>query len=163
MAGTPTNLTYSTETTLTITLASLTSSATAGRESFQVNNTSNNYLDAMVYLEIPTLATTTSANDKAIYVYAYGGVSGDDFTDTATGSDAAITLKTPTNLKLIQVISTPDTSTTYKAMIGSVANSFGGNLPPNWGIVVQNFSALTFNATENNFTKYYVGVRNTIG
>ena len=163
MAGTPTNISYATETALTITLASLASSATAGRESFQVDNTTNKYLDAMVYLEIPTTAATTAANDKAIYVYAYGGLGADDFTDTATGSDAAITLKTPTNLRMMQVISTPDTSTTYKSVIGSVANVFGGNMPKYWGVVVQNFSALTFNGTEGNFTKHYVGITNTVG
>lgn len=163
MAGTPTNISYATETAITITLASLASSATAGRESFQIDNTSNKYLDAMVYIEIPTLATTTSANDKCTYVYAYGGLGADDFTDTAIGSDSALTLKTPTNLTLVKVISMPDTSTTYKATIGSIANAFGGNMPKYWGIVVQNFSALTFNGTENNFTKHYVGITNTIG
>jgi hypothetical protein len=56
---------------ITITINSLASSATAGRASTAVDNSSNLFLDALVTVKIsfPNLAV---ANDQAVYVYAYG-------------------------------------------------------------------------------------------
>ena len=155
-------ISYDTSTAITITLASLASSATASRESTSIVNTTNLYIDAMVYLAIP-LQTGTPANDKAIYVYFYESEDGTNYTDNATGTDAALTLRSPTNLRGPFVISTPDSgSLTYKAVIGSVASFFGGVMPRKWGIVVNNFTGLTLNATEGNLIKTYSGILETI-
>lgn len=155
-------ISYDTSTAITITLASLASSATASRESTSIVNTTNLYIDAMVYLAIP-LQTGTPANDKAIYVYFYESEDGTNYTDNATGTDAALTLRSPTNLRGPFVISTPDSGAlTYKAVIGSVASFFGGVMPRKWGIVVNNFTGLTLNATEGNLIKTYTGITETI-
>src|SRR5262245_33507560 len=92
---------------LTITLASLASSATAGQESTAVDNTTDKFLDALVFVKLrPT--TGTIANDKCAYVYAYGTVDGGtSYSDKASGSNAAITLTDPPNMRRIGVVNLP--------------------------------------------------------
>lgn len=149
---------YGTSTGITITLASLGSSATAARESTAIDNTSDLYDDAMVYVACK-LQAGSPANDKAIYVFAYGSEDGTNYTDNATGSDAAVTMRVPTNLRLIGVISCPDSGAlTYKGGPFTVAQAFGGIMPRKWGIVVRNYTGVTFDATEGNHAKSYTGI-----
>lgn len=147
---------YDTTTSITITVASL---ATAGaRECTAIDNTTNLFLDAEVYLALK-LQAGTPASDKTINVYAYGSMDGTNYTDNATGSDAGVTLRSPTNLRLLASIATPDAGAlTYKYVIGSVAAAFGGVLPPKWGIVVENRTNITFDATGGNHTTQYRGI-----
>jgi hypothetical protein len=143
---------------LTITLASLASSATAGRESTVVNNGTNLFMDALVSVVV-TLAAGTSGSDRAVYVYAYGTSNdGTDYTGSATGTDAAYTQADPTPLKLIGVIPAPTQSLAYKGGPWSVAAAFGGVLPAKWGIIVRNFSGITLTATAGNHKVVYQGV-----
>ena len=115
-------------------------------------------LDALVQLNLKLL-TGTPASDKAIYIYAYGSEDGTDYTDNATGTDAAITLRSPTNLRLIGVINTPDVGgLTYKSHPMSVAAAFGGVMPRKWGIVIENKTGLAFSATEGDHTKEFSGI-----
>jgi hypothetical protein len=149
---------YGTSTSLTLTLASLASSATAGRESTAIDNTSNLYLDAIVQVKV-ALQSGTPANDKAVYVYAYGSEDGSTYTDNATGSDAAITLRAPTNLRVIGVIECPDSGAlTYESSPMSVAPVFGGILPRKWGIVVRNYTGVALSATEGDHSYKYTGI-----
>jgi hypothetical protein len=155
-------LAYDSSAALTITLASLASSATAGRESTAIDNTSNLGEDALVFVKVK-LQAGTPANDKAIYVYAYGSEDGTNYTDPATGTDAAITLRDPTNLRLIGVINTPDSGAlTYKSNPFSVAAAFGGILPRKWGIVIRNYTGIAFDATAGNHSITYTGVFHTV-
>src|SRR5262245_1665541 len=114
---------YGSEATLTCTLASLASSATAGRESTAIDNTSNKFLDALVMVQIK-LTTGTSGNDKAVHVFAYGTVdiATPTYPDAVTGTDAAITMNDPHNVKLLGSIFAPAQSTTYKGGPWSVAS-----------------------------------------
>jgi|SRR6185369_6557802 len=147
---------YGTSTGITCTLASLASAS--ARECTAIDNTSNLYVDALVYVACK-LQTGSPSSDKAIYVYAYGSEDGTNYTDNATGSDAAITLRSPTNLKLLGVINCPDSGAlTYKSGPMSVAAAFGGLLPRKWGIVVRNVTGITLSATEGDHTKTYTGV-----
>lgn len=151
-------LAYGTSTNLTLTLASLASSATAGRESSAVDNSSNLYIDALVQVKV-ALQTGTPANDKAVYLYVYGSEDGSTYTDNATGNDAAITIRTPTCLQIVGIIPTPDSGAlTYESQPFSVAGAFGGYLPRKWGIVVRNYTGLTFSATESDHSYKYSGV-----
>lgn len=145
---------FGTITTITITLASLANNA--ARESDAINNESDLAFDVEIYLAIK-LAVGAPAGDKKIYLYAYGSVDGTNYTDNATGVNAAITLRSPTNLYRIAEIATPDSgAVTYKGIIASIANSMGGGvLPSKWGIVVENKTGLAFDATEGNHTKQY--------
>ena len=144
------------DTAITITLVNLADAA--ARECTAVDNSTNLYLDALVRLHIQ-MATGTPVSDKTIYVYAYGSEDGTNYTDNATGSDAAITLRVPTNLRLIGTIAVPDAGAqTYKSAPLAVAPAFGGILPVKWGIVVQNRTGVAFGATEGNLIKAYNGV-----
>lgn len=123
-----------------------------------VDNGTNKFLDAILYLALK-LQTGTPASDKAIYIWFYASEDGTNYTDNATGSAASITMRSPTNLRGPFVISAPDSGgLTYKAVIGSVANFFGGVLPRKWGIVVQNKTNITFSATGGDHVVSYTGV-----
>ena len=136
----------------TLTLASLADAA--ARESTAISEISNVSIDALVFLKVTV--GTPLASDKAVYVYAYGTVDqGTNYSDGATGTDAAITLTSPPNMRLIGVISTPTASTAYKGGPFSVAAAFGGVLPEKWGIVVLNKTGAALNATEANHSKLY--------
>lgn len=133
---------FGSSTPLTITLDTLADSA--ARECTAVDNTTNLYQDVLVSLSIP-LATGTPVNFQALYVYAYASEDGTNYGDNATGSDAALTMRVPTNLRNIGGIQTPTSGgLTWKSHPMSVARAFGGVLPRKWGIVVQNLTGLAF-------------------
>ena len=148
---------FGTSTALTITLNSLAASTTAGRESTAVDNSSNKYIDALVTV-ICQLATGTPASELGIYVYAYGSEDGTNYQDNATGSDAALTFRSPTNMVLLGRIETPAAVTggaTFKGVF-AVAQAFGGILPRKWGIVVKNSSNLALHTSGNSAS--YTGI-----
>ena len=141
------DLLYSSTAQITITLNSLSNGLT--RESTAVDNSSNKYLDASIDI-IVSLSNGTVAGDKAVNVFFYGSVDGVNYTDNATGVDAALTMRSPTNLRGPFVISAPANGpVSYRAVIGSVASFFGGVLPIEWGIVVQNTSGVIFLTSSN--------------
>lgn len=141
----------------TITLTGTSLAATSARESTAVDNTTNLFLDALVVVRTK-MGATTPINDKTVYVYAYGTVDGGTiYPDTVTGTDAAITLNSPTQLALIGSIAVPAVSTTYTSRPMSVAAAFGGVLPAKWGIVLLNSSSV-LSATAGDHVLRYQGV-----
>jgi hypothetical protein len=144
-------------TAITCTLASLASGS--ARESTAIDNTSNLYIDAALQLAFKLQAGAPSG-DKVINVYVYGSVDGTNYSDNATGADAAVTLRSPTNLIPVLSIQCPDAGAlTYKDIVASVAAAFpGGILPPKWGIVIENKTGVAFSATEGDHTKQYRGI-----
>ncbi len=150
--------------TFTCTLASLASSATAGRESTVVDNSSTKYLDALVQLNVK-LQTGTPANDKAIYVFAYASADGGTtYPDAVTGANAAITLNDPTQLPLLGMIYAPAAGgLTWKGGPWPVARCFGGVMPEKWGIVIRNYTNVTLSATEGDHAKLWQGIYETVG
>ena len=147
---------YGTSTAITCTLASLASSATAGRESTAIDNTTNKFFSADITIAV-ALQTGTPANDKAVYVYIYGSEDGTIYDDNATGTDAAITLRVPTNLRLLGVIPCPDSGALTYEKILSTVHAYPDGLPRKWGIVIRNYTGVTLSATEGNHTKTYTG------
>lgn len=130
---------------ITCTITSLTT--TSARQSTAVDNSTNLYLDALVTATIKSGASSTTATGTAV-LYAYGTVDGGTtYTEGATGSDAAITLTSPTNARIIGIINIVANSTTYTGGPFSVAAAFGGILPQKWGIIVLNSSGGTFDAS----------------
>lgn len=156
-------LAYGTATAVTCTLTSLASSATAGRESATVDNTSALSLDALVLVQLE-LTTGTIANDKCAYVYAWGVTDGASpvYPDKITGSDAAITFDSPRNLRLLGVVNLSTSGGTFKAGPWSVAAVFGGVLPPKWGLAVQNYCGIALSGTAGNQKLLYVPVTATV-
>lgn len=161
MVTTTDKVSYGTSTAITCTLAGLASSATAGRMSASVDNTTNLYVDAMLYLAVKTSGATL-ANDKACYVYLYGSEDGTNYSGSTqegtAGTDSAVTFDNPTNLKGSYVISCISGNQTFKLVIGSVASAFGGVMPRKWGFALQNYTGQPLSVTEGDHTKTYTGV-----
>jgi len=141
---------------ITITLASLASGS--AKESDAVDNTTNLFHDAELELQIKFQAGSPSGQ-KRVNVYIAVSQDGTDFMDNATGSDASITLRAPTNLFGPFPIQVPDSGgLTYKAVIPSVVAIIGGtHLPPKWSIIIENQTGVTFSATEGDHVKAYRG------
>lgn len=143
---------------ITMTLASLATSANAGRESSML--TSSGYTDGALHLKF-AIATGSNPTTDGIQIYLYQGTSidGADLTTPCTGTDAAITFQStgsPTNLKFIGICSISSTATHYDWHYMSLAQAFGGNLPPAWGVVVANVGGANFTGTEAGFTKEWL-------
>ncbi len=137
------------------TITATTLATGAARESNAIDNSTNQYLDALVFVQA-TLATGTPATGAQVNVYAYGSEDGTNYGDNVTGSDAAVTLRSPTNLRLIGVTSTPTAGAlNYKGHPMSVAQAFGGVLPRKWGIVIENQSGFAFTACSASWTGIY--------
>ncbi len=140
--------------TLTITLNSKANNV--ARASTAVDNSSNLFLDALVQLIIASPTTSTSSIGY-INVYAYGTADGGTtYSDKATGTDADITLTVPPNARLIGTINVVADSTVYESAPMSVAGAFGGILPEKWGIIVENKTGGTLDASGN--SAFYQGV-----
>lgn len=146
--------------TITCTINSLASSSTAGRGSASVDNTGNLYDDALVTVTLKTAATTTPGSDKAGYIYVYGSADGSTFNGSSNenvGTDAAVTIDNPTNLKGPVTIVLLNSNSTYKAVF-NVAALFGGVMPLKWGVVVQNFSGMVLTGTPADHAVTYTGI-----
>lgn len=130
-------------TSITCTIDSLASSATVGRASTAVDNSTNLYLDALVEVKI-VLAAGSPASDQVVYVYAYDSVDGTNYAEAVTGTDAGYTIDSPTVLPLLGLIPFPAGGVTRRSRAMSVATAFGGVMPSKWGIVVVNFTGLAF-------------------
>jgi hypothetical protein len=137
--------TYATSTAITITLNSL--ALSTARESTAIDNGTTKYDNVLVTV-IAKLATGTPGTDLTIYVYAYGSEDGTNYTDNATGSDAAITLRTPPAARLIGSIPAPTSGAlTWKSNPFPIARAFGGVVPRKWGIIVENRTNVAFDTT----------------
>lgn len=147
---------------ITITLASLAASATVGRSSTAVDNTSNLFLDALVF---GLIETGTVSGDKQVLVYAYGTAdggstySGKNGANAISGTDAGFTRADPTDLKLIGVLPCPTSSVVMSFGPYSIAQAFGGVLPDHWGIVLFNDTGAALSATAGNNKAWYQGVQ----
>ncbi len=141
---------YGASTALTITLASLATSATAGRASTSVDSVVDDVMD--YYLGGFITTGTNPTNNALIEVWVYSSYDGTNYTGGATGTDAALTpVGSKSLMRLGQVLVVTTTSNVRHTFdIGSVANLFGGQLPPKWGVWVQNNSAVALNATGTN-------------
>ena len=147
---------------LTITLTSLADSSTAGRESTAVSNVTDAFLDVLVTCKIKTSTGTISA-PSAAFVYAYATVDGgSEWPDTVTGTDAAITLNNPTQLKLLGAVYAAAVSTTYKGGPWSLAALYGGRMPERWGVVIVNDTGVALTATGSDHAVEWQGVYATV-
>jgi hypothetical protein len=128
--------------------------ATASQRQSRMVYTGNlGFVDVLVMVEVRSAAAATSATG-VVNVYAYGSFDGQNFGDTVTGGDAAVTLTVPPNLTIIGAINVVANATTYKSNPMSVASAFGGTLPPYWGIVVENKSGATLLAAGPTYTRW---------
>lgn len=116
------------------------------RQSTAIDNTSNLFLDALVQVKVKANSSGTSATGY-VAVYAYGTADGGTtYDDTCTGTDGGVTLTAPPNVVLLGVINLVANSGVGIRTF-SVASAFGGILPDHWGIVVENKSGATLDAS----------------
>ena len=130
----------------------------SARESLLVDNTTNLFLDALVGVKVK-FANTAPTGDKRLYIYAAGvwRTASLVWPDAVTGADAAITLNSPTQLKLIGAIEAAQNVTRVSEPL-SVAQAFGGILPPSWSIVLLNSSGAALTTTESDHFVEYIGI-----
>lgn len=150
---------YAAAASMTITLNSLASSGTAGRQSTVVDNSSTKYDDALLEVSV-AYPNSAPANDKAVYVFAFGSTDGSNYPESLTATDAAFTIAgvagaLTTSLSPIGVLM-PIQNTTKRYGPFSVAKGFDGILPQKWGIVVLNYSGQTLSASNNSVQ--YAGI-----
>jgi hypothetical protein len=138
------NIAYSANTTITMDLSALAASSTfvAGRESTQVDNTTNLYVDALVSGRFIVGTTPTLPCQLNVYVWGADTSLATTAIDVLDGTDSAETLTNTTVLTnaLRLGASCPvlvnTSNTTYDIAPFSVAQLFGGILPKFWGLYV---------------------------
>lgn len=153
---------YVTSVDYTITLASLATSSTllVGRESTQIDNSTNKYLE--YYAAGKATTGTTPTVDKVINLWVYGSLKDTPtYPDTITGTDAAVTLTNAgtRNSGLRPAGSALVTATSnigYPFAPISITALFGGLMPPNrHGLFVTHDTAVNLNATGSNHVFSY--------
>lgn len=159
-AVTTDNIKFGTSTAITCTFNSLASSATVGRSSASVDNTTNLFVDAFVTV-ISSTGAGALANDKAIYVYVYASEDGTNFDNEQNvqpGTDASYTINSPTVFKgpILIPCAVPAQQYTRTFAIGPF---FGGVMPRKWGVIIVNFTGQTLAASGNSIS--YTGITYT--
>lgn len=143
---------------ITCTITSLTNNSQRG--STAIDNTSNLYLDVLVFGKIKSGASATSATGT-FNIYAYGTADGGTtYSDGVSGTDGAATLTSPPNVPLIGQINMVANSTTYSGGPFGVAKGFDFILPDHWGLVGENKTGGTIDASVGSL--WYQGVYNTV-
>jgi hypothetical protein len=136
--------TYSANTAITFDISSLGTSSTfvAGRESTQVDNTSTQYVDAIVNVKgITGHASTAPTAGQVIALYCWGADTSLATTaiDVLDGTDSAETLGHASVLNSLRFVASPAVSVgtaglAYYIQPFSVAALFGGIMPKFWGL-----------------------------
>lgn len=145
--------TFSSPTTVTITLASLAASSVGvGRQGTIVDNTGSRYQDVMLFIKI-TLGTSPTGN-RGVYVYLIrdNGAATAVRTDGAGASDAALTIR---NAELIGMMNTGTSPATGTVLTDSFLIRRPG---PKWTIAIVNDSGVTLNGTAGNHSVTFVGM-----
>jgi len=136
--------TVSANTAITFDISSLATSSTflSGRESTEVNNTTTNYIDAIVNVAGITSNTGTAPTvGQSIVLYAWGANSSlaTNPISTLDGVDSAETLPHASVLNSLRFVSGPTVTVATAGLLYyfqpfSVAALFGGVLPKYWGL-----------------------------
>jgi hypothetical protein len=158
---------YSSNTTITMDLANLGSSTTfvAGRESSQIDNTTNKYMDALVSGFVSVGTTPTANKTIAIYVWGSDVSLATTAIDTLDGTDSAETLANVGvlgALRLGAAVSVPVTTSdfAYPVLPFSVAALFGGVMPKFWGLFVAHDTVAALRNTAVNTNSFeFVGIK----
>ena len=158
---------YSSNTAITMDLAGLASSTTflAGRESSQIDNTSNKYIDCIVSGFISVGTTPTADRQIAVYVWGADTSLATTPIDVLDGTDSAETLSNTGILQALRPgVTISVTATTsdlaYPILPFSVASRFGGVMPKFWGLfVAHNTVAALRNTAVNTDSLEFVGIK----
>lgn len=148
---------YSANTGITMDLDGLATSSTliAGRESNEIDNTTNKYMDCLVQGKVKVGTTPTANTTIAVYVWGADTSLATTAIDVLDGTDSAETL---TNTGVLGsalrlgaaigvLVNTSDI--TYNIAPFSVAQLFGGIMPKFWGLFVAHNTGVNLHATDN--------------
>jgi hypothetical protein len=137
-------LTYSANTAITFDISSLGTSASfvAGRESTEIDNTSNRYIDCLVNVKgITGHASTAPTIGQLIALYCWGADTSLATTpiDTLDGTDSAETLAHVSVLNSLRLAGSASVTVATAGLVYyiqpfSVAQLFGGIMPKFWGL-----------------------------
>lgn len=155
---------YSSNTAITFDISSLGTSSTfvAGRESSEIDNTSNKYVDAIVNVK-PIQGNTGSAPTigQQILLFCWGADTslGSSAIDVLDGSDSAETLSHVAVLNSLRpagvaTVTVAATSLFYPMMPFSVAQLFGGIMPKFWGLYLAHNHTGALNAGQSALFSY---------
>lgn len=142
---------YATKATITCTLTSLANGSS--RESTVIDNTTSLYKDALLRIKSKGQASGTGV----VRVFAYAALGDTDYTDLATGSDAAFTAGLR-NVAFVGAVQMNAATSAVTAGPISIAAAFGGILPSKWGLIVLNNSGAALSATAGDHVLEYEGV-----
>jgi hypothetical protein len=137
-------LEYGAATQITISINSLGASATVGRTSLEVDNSSNKFIDALCQVKV---TVGVVSGNKQILIYAYGTVSESDigYSTKSTdidGTDKSVTIVDPTMLAGPIVLPTPTASVIHVSKPFSISSFFGNLMPEKWGLFLANDSGV---------------------
>lgn len=160
---------YTGPTSITISPASLASSSTflAGRESSQIDNTSDLFVDALVQ-GLVTVGTTPTVGVVNVYVWGSHTSLGTTALDVLDGTDSAETitnagvLASMLRLAGSAYVTATTSDVAYPIATFSVAALFGGSMPRYWGIFLAHNTVAALNATGGNHVWNYTGVKYTV-
>lgn len=158
---------YSSNTAITMDLANLATSSTflAGRESSQIDNTSNKFVDALVSGFVSVGTTPTANTVIGIYVWGADTSLATTALDVLDGTDSAETLTNAgilAALKLGASVAVPANTSDvqYIVLPFSVASLFGGVMPKFWGLFVSHNTAVNLRNNAVNTNSFeYVGIK----
>ena len=161
---------YGSDTAITFDVSSLGASSTflAGRESTQIDNTTNKFVDAVVTCDgILGHASTAPTVGQQILLYLWGSDVSLATTpiDVLDGTDSAETLTNTgvlySALRLAHSISVIATTSdiVYNVAPFNVADIFGGVMPKFWGLFVSHNCGAALHATDNTNMFSYNGIK----
>lgn len=159
---------YSAVTTITMDLSNLASNSTftSGRESAQIDNSSNKYIDAIVRGSVIVGTTPTANTSIAVFVFgsntslSTSNIHNLDGTDSAVSWSNAGLLYSSAKIAAIAAVPASTSDLAYPIAPFSVAALFGGVLPVYWGLYVTHNTgqALRTNALNTNSFSF-VGIK----
>lgn len=159
-----TKIEYAASSAVTISLASLATSATwvAGRESSEVDNTTNKYLDYLLAGKVRVGTTPTASTE--IRVYVVGLLDDTTWPDVFDGTDSAETVTSEgvrdgfAKLAAVMRVDATTSDRDYPFGPVSVAALFGGACPKKFVVFVTHNTAVNLNATAGNHSVWITPV-----
>lgn len=144
---------FAASTALTITVGNLASSVVGvGRQSTIIDNTSNLYMDLLVFVRI--MQGTTPTGDRHVFVYLIrdDGDGTNHRSDGAGSADAGLTVLNAELIGTLQNLSSPSTD---DILFGEFLIARPG---PRWGIAIVHDTAVNLNTTAANHWVRFVGL-----
>ena len=155
-------VTYGTPIVATITLTGLANGSGRTMVTIMNDTATGLYTD---YVGIITLRTTTGTHgaDKCCYAHLYGGT-GTAYDYPGTNGDVALTITGDTGLNtrgpFVINFGTSVTGLMSKTKVFFVGQAFGGNIPPQFGVIIENQTGVLLDSTAANHSVSFVPVYN---